>query len=600
MRQPHRSQEQQTVQEKRVEREREKRKKEERELDGKEERRGTEGERVARKEGKENEVEKDVTGWTEVTRNKRKKMVQIFVKVDEMKTVAMEASPEDKVQKILNTVSGSEREVYVTSGGRIQRGSDKLKSCGVRDGSAVQVMSRMRGGGKHKDKKGKEEKKQVAQLDDGMCAMACEQMRQVMETLKTLADNSTGEDKRCVVEKVEEARKAIIGLRKQTKGEDLQRVAELEESLKKLEEMLPWSVEEQEQRRQKEQQRQGEQEEQRRQEEQEQRRQEEQGQHPGQEQSKQGKRMGFGEEEHLREKRAKSTDEPEVMGRLAEARTGRGSSGLVRGGDERCRADETRKGKGKGNGGKGDHEGNSVMDGDQGNTGVMRSVEKEEDHREDVRKLVEMMQKEDEEQEAHKGSARSERCEVCGRVEVWCEEQEERRGQGGEGARQKMPSEENVKDERTAVAPNTGAGGSHPRAMTDPEEEVKSEREVREEKEAREEARAHEARDEKKALEAREEEKRAQEAREEQRRAQEAPELRRSEREVSAQEEQAEQEREVEAHGGHESEVKAQKGHEGEVKAQGGATRKCEFSARGVPRVEQTHDMVAQRMVDPC
>ena len=99
-----------------------------RELNGKEERRGTEGERVARKEGKENEVEKDVTGWTEVTRNKRKKMVQIFVKVDEMKTVAMEVSPEDKVQKILNTVSGSDRDVYVTSGGRILRGSDKLKS----------------------------------------------------------------------------------------------------------------------------------------------------------------------------------------------------------------------------------------------------------------------------------------------------------------------------------------------------------------------------------------------------------------------------------------------------------------------------------------
>ena len=50
-----------------------------------------------------------MTGWTEVTRNKRKKVVQIFVKVDGMKTVAMEVSPEDKVQKILNTVSGSER-----------------------------------------------------------------------------------------------------------------------------------------------------------------------------------------------------------------------------------------------------------------------------------------------------------------------------------------------------------------------------------------------------------------------------------------------------------------------------------------------------------
>ena len=138
-------------------------------------------------------VEKEVTGWTEVTRNKRKKMVQIFVKVDGIITVAMEVSPEDKVQKILNTVSGSDRDMYVTSGGRILKGSDKLKSCEVRDGSTVQVMRRMRGGGKHTDKKGKEEKKQVAQLDDGMCAMACEQMRQVMETLRTLADKSTGE-----------------------------------------------------------------------------------------------------------------------------------------------------------------------------------------------------------------------------------------------------------------------------------------------------------------------------------------------------------------------------------------------------------------------
>ena len=88
----------------------------------------------------------------------------------------------------------------------------------------------------------------------------------------------------------------------------------------------------------------------RRQQEEEQRRQGEQGQHPGQEQSKQDKQVDLGDQEQAR---AKSTDEPEVMGRLAEVRTGRGSSGLVRGGDERCRADETRKGKGKGNGGKG-------------------------------------------------------------------------------------------------------------------------------------------------------------------------------------------------------------------------------------------------------
>ena len=255
--QPHRSKQQQH-QDKPPQATRQQPRKEEEEEKGRGEReKGRKGQRGSGLEGRKEEekeaedggeqVEKDVTGWTEVTRNKRKKMVQIFVKVDGMKTVAMEVSPEDKVQKILKTVSGSDRDVYVTSGGRILRRDEKLKSCEVTDGCTVEVTSRMRGGGKHKDKKGKEEKKkQVAQLDDGMCAMACEQMRQVMENLKTLADNSTGEDKRRVVENVEELRKAIIGLRKQARGEELQRVAELEESLKKLEEeMLLWSVEEQ-------------------------------------------------------------------------------------------------------------------------------------------------------------------------------------------------------------------------------------------------------------------------------------------------------------------------------------------------------------------
>ena len=39
------------------------------------------------------------------------------------------------------------------------------------------------------------------------------------------------------------------------------------------------------------------------------------------------------------------------------------------------------------------------MDEDQGNTGVKRSEEAEENHREDVRKLVEMMHKEEVEKE---------------------------------------------------------------------------------------------------------------------------------------------------------------------------------------------------------
>ena len=68
-----------------------------------------------------------------------------------------------------------------------------------------------------------------------------------------------------------------------------------------------------------------------------QRRQEEHGQmrqgeqEQNSEQSKQGNQVRFGEEEQLRETRAKKTDEPAITGRLAEVRTGRGSTGLVRG-----------------------------------------------------------------------------------------------------------------------------------------------------------------------------------------------------------------------------------------------------------------------------
>ena len=61
---------------------------------------------------------------------------------------------------------------------------------------------------------------------------------------------------------------------------------------------------------------------------------------------KQGKQARFGNEEQLGETRAESTDEPEVTGRSAEVRIGRGSAGLARGGDERGQANETsRKGR---------------------------------------------------------------------------------------------------------------------------------------------------------------------------------------------------------------------------------------------------------------
>ena len=146
------------------------------------------------------------------------------------------------------------------------------------------------------------------------------------------------------------------------------------------------------------------------------RRDEEQGQSTGQEQGKKDKQVHFGKEEQTEKTQAESTDELEMTGRLVEMRTGRGSSGLVRGRDE-CRTDEfSRKGKGKGNGGKGEHGSkggagskgtqkveNLVIDEDQENMRVTKNEEEEENHKEDARKLVEMTQTEEAEQEEQRG-----------------------------------------------------------------------------------------------------------------------------------------------------------------------------------------------------
>ena len=232
------------------------------------------------------QVKKDATGWTVVTRNKRqKKTVQIFIKLDEVKTVLREVSPEDKVQEILNTVGGSEQDVYVTCEGKMLRKDEQLKSCGVRDGSTIQVTSRMRGGGKHKDKKSKAEKKQAAS------AKTPEQK---------FADEEEGDRGPAILESEKEA---IIRMWEENEasrklmdvipeGSDV----EMEQALQSyrtagrevlgwdkgqadlMERGLRWAVEARRNAR--------------RQQEEEQRRQGEQGQHPGQEESKQGKQVG--------------------------------------------------------------------------------------------------------------------------------------------------------------------------------------------------------------------------------------------------------------------------------------------------------------------
>ena len=110
--------------------------------------------------------------------------------------------------------------------------------------------------------------------------------------------------------------------------------------------------------------------------------------------------------------------EKEVQAKGAETgekkvtREGRGRAGLVQGGDETHRMNETSgNGKGKGSGGKGEHGGK----GDEGGKGFQQSAK---------------MMKGEDDQEADE------------------------------------------EDERGRVAPNMGAGGSHPQATTDPEEEA--------------------------------------------------------------------------------------------------------------------------------
>ena len=317
------------------------------------------GEGKRKEKEREAEVEKDVTGWTVVTRNKRKKKkVQIFVKVDDAKVTPMEVSlTDDKVEDVMRQLQKDE-DVYVTMHGRVLRRNEKLKSCEVTDGCTIQVMSRMRGGGKHKDKKSKAEKKQVTS-QKAVSNKAPEILESKKEAIIRMWEENEGN------------RKFIQGI---SEGSDVEMEQTLQiyraagrEALRWdqgqadiMECGLRWAVEARRKAR--------------RQQEEEQRRQGEQGQHPGQEESKQDKQVDLGDEEQAR---AKSTDVPEVMGRLAEVRSGRGSSGLVRGGDERCRADETRKGKGKGNGGKGEHEGKGGGFGHKGKHPETREREEE-------------------------------------------------------------------------------------------------------------------------------------------------------------------------------------------------------------------------------
>ena len=80
------------------------------------------------------------------------------MKVNGSKATPMEVTlTDDKVEDVMRQVQNDE-DAYVTMQGRVLKRSERLKSCEVTDGCTIQVTSRMRGGGGHREKKSNIEK----------------------------------------------------------------------------------------------------------------------------------------------------------------------------------------------------------------------------------------------------------------------------------------------------------------------------------------------------------------------------------------------------------------------------------------------------------
>ena len=52
-------------------------------------------------------------------------------------------------------------DLYFRFEGKVLRGSDEMRSCGISDGSVVQMMRSFRSGGAHKNKRSKAEKREI-------------------------------------------------------------------------------------------------------------------------------------------------------------------------------------------------------------------------------------------------------------------------------------------------------------------------------------------------------------------------------------------------------------------------------------------------------
>ena len=164
-RQRHRSKQQptmQAVQEREEEdgRKGEKRKEERRKeiREARETVRGRESEKVDEERGhQEEEVAENLTNCVTEKRKRRsksRKKVRIFVKLHGSETCLTGVSLRDKVghiaRRIRSSACCSQCEVNLTCEGRVLGRSAGLRSSGVKDGSVVQVVRRMRGGGRHK------------------------------------------------------------------------------------------------------------------------------------------------------------------------------------------------------------------------------------------------------------------------------------------------------------------------------------------------------------------------------------------------------------------------------------------------------------------
>ena len=243
--------------------------------------------------------------------------------MDGPKEFAIKVSPNDKVsdvvRRIPSSACSSRHDVYVTCEGRVLRRSDELKNFGIGDGSAVQITSRVRGGGMHKDKKTKSEKKHATNPKESEL-LRREQEEKCEEEQKSDEGPVTQRiDKESAMRQLEENegyQKIIDCVSEGSEGEMeqtlqnylawIQGVSGLDqELLEDTEGAVRRAVEARRKRRGTEREQTAEME--------------------------QGKKARFAEEQQAEETRTQSTDEKDAMSGLEEVRTGRGSAGLVRG-----------------------------------------------------------------------------------------------------------------------------------------------------------------------------------------------------------------------------------------------------------------------------